>query len=113
MAMWGRQELVVRVEEAEIDAPGVQADRYEIALDAGQADSVPDFGVKAVEVPVEAATGRNRTILEAMGLFQVDGSAVETAAQRPPSGGPQIYGKVVLSGSQEFVKVVEMAEVVR
>ena len=89
------QQLVAAAQQAEIDAPGVDADAGDAVAPfaARGPQALADVGPLAQQVPVQAAGDLDRAVLEAIDLFQPQLLAVEQAQHGRPLEAPMSTAK--------------------
>lgn len=92
----GAEQLAVAVEQAEVDAPGVDADaRHFIAeLAGGESQAGEDVVPQFERPPVEAAVDVNRAVGKAVDFCQFERLAVEEAGEDTAAGGAEVDGEV-------------------
>ena len=83
------------VDEREVHAPGVDADRDRLAPErAGAADALQDVAVEGDHVPVEAAGQGGLGVPEAVRLLEAEPGAVEAARDDASAACAQVGGDV-------------------
>ena len=87
----GQQRAVGR-QEGEVNAPGIDADAPHRAAmaDCGGPQAGDHLLPQPHQIPDEFAPHRDRSVLEAVNLFQFQQPAVESPRHDPPAGGAQI-----------------------
>ena len=78
------QQLVAAAQQAEIDAPGVDAHADDLAAQAGPGGPhpLPHVGPQPQQVPIHPAASFDRTVFEAVDLFQPQLAGRRTAPPR-------------------------------
>ena len=90
------QQFVAASQQAEIDAPGIDADAGDAVgpFAAGGPQALADVRPLAQQVPIQMAGDFDRAVLEAVDLFQPQLPAVEQPQHVPPAGGPHVHRQI-------------------
>jgi len=92
------QEFAVLAEQAEVDAPGVDADALDLALrlPGGHADPGLDVRQQAVEVPPQRALLFHGTVGETVHLFEAQPSVPDPAQHDPAAFGAEVHRDITV-----------------
>ncbi len=84
------EERAVGVEEPVVDGPAVDADGGEVPASGGLAEAVQNALVQAEGVPVQPVRELDGSVVEAVGLGEVEAVTADAADEHPSAGGAEV-----------------------
>jgi len=90
-------EIASAIQQAEIDAPGVDSDavRFACVVTDRGGNSLLDFGKEAQRVPVDAVPQADGSVWKPVNVLESEAVAVESSQDGPPTLSAQIENETV------------------